>query len=111
MPNKRSAAISVTLTVLLLLLLAVFLVLFEMLALNGVSEGQGVRAITISLVCQGVVMIMAALFARWLTNFLMTKADWNSMMAVASAVLVAACVGGAISFLAAIIAIPLAGLR
>lgn len=111
MLNKKSATISAILTVLLLILLAVFWLLFELIAVNGTSERQGLTAITLLLVCQGVVVILAALFARWLTNFLMTKADWNPFMAVASAVLVAACVGGAISFLAAIIAIPLAGLR
>ena len=111
MPNKRSTAISAILTVLLLIFLAVFLLLFEMIVLNGASEGQGVKAITLSLVFQGAVMLLAALFARWLTNFLMTKADWNSIMAVLSGVLVAACVGGAISFLAAMIAIPLAGIH
>lgn len=111
MSNKTPATISVILTVLLLILLAVLLLLIELIALNGVNERQGVTAMGISLACQGAVLILAGLSARWMTNFLITKADWNHSMAVVTAVLVAASVGGAISFLSVIIAIPVAGIR
>jgi hypothetical protein len=56
-------------------------------------------------------MLLAGVVARWLTNFLITKATWNNIMAIGTAVLVAASVGGAISFLSMIITIPLAGIR
>jgi hypothetical protein len=46
-----------------------------------------------------------------MTNFLIAKAAWNQIMAVVTAVLVAASVGGAISFLSTIIAIAVAGIR
>jgi hypothetical protein len=111
MLNKTPATISIILTILLLIFLAVVLLLFEMIALNGASERQGLIAMGLSLACQGVVMLLAGIFARWLTNFLITKATWNNIMAVATAVLVAASVGGAISFLSIIIAIPVAGIR
>src|SRR5919112_6381916 len=99
MSTKTPATISAMLTVLLLVIVLVFLLLVEMIALNGVSERQGTIAMGISLACQGAVMILAGISARWLTNFLITKANWNHLMAIASAVIVAASVGGAISFL------------
>jgi hypothetical protein len=111
MLNKNPATVSVILTILLLIFIAVVLLLFEMVALNGASERQGLTAMVLSLGCQGVVMLLAGVVARWLTNFLITKATWNNIMAVITAVLVAASVGGAISFLSMIIAIPLAGIR
>jgi hypothetical protein len=111
MLNKTPATISVILTILLLIFLAVVLLLIEMVALNGASERQGLTAMGLSLACQGVVMLLAGIFARWLTNFLITKATWNNIMAVATAVLVASSVGGAISFLSMIIAIPIAGIQ
>jgi hypothetical protein len=111
MSIKTPATISVILTIFFLIFLAVVLLLFEMVALNGASERQGLTAIGLSLACQGVVMILAGIFARWLTNFLITKATWNNIMAVATAVLVTASIGGAISFLSMIIAIPVAGIR
>jgi hypothetical protein len=109
--NKTPATISVILTILLLIFLAVVLLLFEMVALNGASERQGLTAMGLSLGCQGIVMLLAGIFARWLTNFLITKATWNNIMAVSTAVLVASSVGGAISFLSMIIAIPIAGIQ
>jgi hypothetical protein len=111
MLNKTPATISVILTILLLIFLAIVLLLFEMIALNGASERQGLTAIGLALACQGVVMLLAGILARWMTNFLITKATWNNIMAIVTAVLVAASIGGAISFLSMIIAIPIAGIR
>ena len=111
MTIKRPATIAAVSTVILLVLLAVLFLLLQMLALNGTGERQGVTAMGIALACQGAVMLLAAMFARWLTDFLITKADWNHVMAVVSAVLVSASLGGAISFLAMILSIPVAGIR
>ena len=111
MSNLKPAIISTILTVVLLIILAIIFLLFEIIALNGASERQGLTAMGISLACQGVVMLLAGIFARWLTNFLITKATWNNMMAVVTAVLLATSMGGAISFLSMIVAIPIAGIR
>lgn len=82
-----------------------------MLVLNGVSESQGMTAMGVSLVCQGVGAILAALLAGWLTNFVITKFNWNKILAVIIAVIAGALLGGVISFLSIIISIPLAGIR
>jgi len=81
---------------LLLILLAVPALLFEMVVLNGARERQGLTAMGISLACQGIVVILAGIFARWLTNLLITKFNWNTVLAVA--LTVGTLVGGAYHF-------------
>ncbi|MDQ2692424.1 MAG: hypothetical protein M3Y68_10365 [Chloroflexota bacterium] len=111
MSTRSPAAVSAILTVLLLVFLAVVSLLLQMVALNGFSERQGVTAMGISLGCQGIVLLLLALLAARATRFLITKVNWNSMLAVATTVLVATVIGGTISFLSIIISIPIAGIR
>lgn len=111
MTNKRPATISAILTVLILGFLAILSVLLQMVALNGAGERQGATAMGLSLACQGIVIILLAILAARATQFLITRADWNSILAVAVTVFVAATIGGVITFLSSVIAIPLAGIR
>lgn len=111
MRNKTPAAISATLTVLILSLLVVVFVLFQMIALNGASERQGTTAMGIALACQSLVIIFLGIFAAWATNLLIVKVGWDRILAVIVTVIVATTLGGTISFLATIIAIPVAGIR
>ena len=111
MPKKRSASVSAVLTVVVLILLAIISLLLQMVALNGASERQGVTAMGISLACQSLVVIVLASLAARTTRFLVDRVNWNSILAVAVTVLVAAMIGGTISFLSSILAIPLAGVR
>jgi hypothetical protein len=82
-----------------------------MVALNGAGERQGATAMGISLACQGVVMILLAVFSVRATGFLITKVQWNSILAVAVTVTVAAMIGGVLSLLSSILAVPVAGIR
>ncbi|HET9589452.1 MAG TPA: hypothetical protein VFO91_11760 [Anaerolineales bacterium] len=111
MTNKSPAAISALLTVLVLVLLAALFLLFQIVALNGAAERQEMTAMGISLACQSIVIILLGAFAARATNFLILKVAWNSILAVAVTVLFATMIGGAISFLSSIVAIPIAGIR
>ena len=111
MLNKSPATISAVLTVLILVLLAILFLLLQMVALNGASERQGLTAMGIALGCQSLVIILLATLAARATTFLTTKVQWNSILAVVVTVIVAATIGGLISFLASIVAIPVAGIR
>jgi hypothetical protein len=111
MSTKTPAAISATLTILILVLLAVLFVLLQMVALNGFSERQGLTAMGLSLGCQSLVILLLGALAARATTFLITRAEWNSILAVAVTVLAAATIGGAIAFLSTIIAIPVAGIH
>jgi membrane protease YdiL (CAAX protease family) len=109
-PNKTPATISTILTVLILVLLAILFVLLQMVALNGASERQGLTAMGISLGCQSIVVILLGTFAARATTWLITKVQWNSTLAVVITVIVATIIGGAVSFLASVLAIPVAGI-
>jgi hypothetical protein len=110
MLNKTPAIISSILTVILLIIFAILSVFAQMIALNGVSESQGITAMGISLVCQGVGVILAGVFAGWLSRLVITKFNWNKVLAVIVAVMAGILLGGAISLLSTIISIPLAGI-
>jgi hypothetical protein len=111
MLNKTPAAISATLTILILILLAFLFVLLQMVALNGASERQGLTAMGLSLGCQSLVIIMLGALAARATTYLITRVEWNSILAVTVTVLAATTIGGVIAFLSMIIAIPVAGIR
>jgi hypothetical protein len=106
MTNKKPAIISTRLTILLLIIFTILSLFGQMIALNGVSESQGMTAMGISLVCQSVGLILTAIFAGWISNLLITKFNWHKVLAVIAGVLC----GGAISFVSTIISIPLAGI-
>jgi uncharacterized membrane protein YjgN (DUF898 family) len=111
MTSKTPVVISATLTVVILILLGGLFLLLQMVALNGASERQGATALGIALACQSIVIILLGIFAAGATKFLITKVDWDHILAVAMTVLVATTIGGTISFLASVLAIPVAGIR
>jgi len=111
MPDKKPAIISGILTIILLIIFAILSVLTQMIALNGVSERQGMTAMGISLACQAVGVFLAGIFAGWLTNLTLTRFNWNKILAVVIAVIVATLFGGFVSFISTITSIPLAGIR
>ena len=110
MSRKSPATISAILTVLILVFLAIVFVLLQMVALNGATERQGLTAMGLSLGCQSIVVILLATLAARATTFLITKVEWNSILAVVVTVVIASVIGGVISFLTSIIAIPVAGI-
>ena len=111
MSQKTPATISAVLTILILVFLAILFVLLQMIALNGASERQGLTALGLSLGCQSLAVILLATLAARATTFLITRVEWNSILAVVVTVFAAATVGGVISFLATIVSIPIAGIR
>jgi membrane protease YdiL (CAAX protease family) len=110
MTGRSPASISAILTVGVLIFLAIVLLLLQMVLLNGFSEKQGMTAMGISLACQSLVILLLSTLAARSTHLLITKVNWNSLLAVAVTVLAATMIGGTISFLASLIAIPIAGI-
>jgi len=111
MSQKTPATISAVLTILILVFLAILFVLLQMIALNGASERQGLTAMGLSLGCQSLVVILLATLAARATTFLITRIEWNSILAVVVTVFIAATIGGVIAFLATVVSIPIAGIR
>lgn len=73
MSTRTASILSTILGILLLLIFAVLTVIFELIALNGVSESQGMRAIGISLACLGAGAILLGILAWKATNFLIMR--------------------------------------
>lgn len=111
MSIRSPARVSALLTVIVLILLALVSVLLQMVAVNGAGEQQGLTAMGISLACQSIAILVLAALAARATNFLVTRVSWNGILAVVVTVLLATMIGGTISFLSSIIAIPIAGIR
>ena len=111
MPSKTPAILSTVLTILILIVFAVLSVLTQMLVLNGASENQGTTAMGISLGCQGLGMILAGVLSYWLANSAVNKWNWNKVIAVLIAVIAGTTLGGVISAISIIAAIPIAGIK
>ena len=112
MPNKTPITISVILTVLLLILVTIVSMFGQVVLLNGViSERQTTTALGIGLGCNGVTILLAAVFVRWLTKLLLVKFNWNQILAVAVAVILGVGLGAILSFLSIIVGTLAAGIR
>lgn len=111
MSTRTAAILSTILSILMLVIFAVLVVIFEILALNGVPESQGVRAIGISLACLGVGVILLGILAWKLTAFLIQKFKLNPALAVLLTVALMLLIGGTISILSIFISLPLAGIQ
>lgn len=111
MSTKTASIVSVVLTLLVLIVFAVLALFFEMVALNGATGRQGMTAMSISLLCQGTGAILLGWLAWKCTSLLVTKLNFNPILAVIMTVLMAALAGGVFAFLSLIVSIPLAGIR
>lgn len=111
MPSKIPATVSGLSTFIILILVAVLSVFAQMLVLNGASEAQGFNIVSISLICQSVGLFPAIILARWLTNFLITKHNWNNILAILVAVFAGTALGGITSFLSIIVSTLATGIR
>jgi ABC-type xylose transport system permease subunit len=56
-------------------------------------------------------VLLAGLFAGWLSNIMIASFNWNKVLTAVLAVILGTVLGGIVSFLFAIISIPLAGIR
>jgi hypothetical protein len=111
MSNRIPALIAGLSTFFLLIALGVIFVFGQMVLLNGATGDQGFTAMSISVVCQSVGLLLAVILARWLVNLLITKFNWNKVLAVIVAVFAGTFLGGVNAFLSIIVSIPLAGIR
>jgi hypothetical protein len=111
MSNKTPAVIAAILTVVLLVIFSILSVFMEMIVLNGASEKQGTIALGISLVCNGLGIILLGLFSGWFTKFMIVKFNWNKILVVVIAVFLGTTFGAILSFVSFLLSIPLAGIR
>lgn len=110
MPTKVPTVVAVVSTFVIALIISLVLFFGQIVLLNGVSERQASIALAISLGCQGVTLILAALLASRLTKTFIERFKWNNILSVIAAVIAATTLGALAAFLAIIVSIPLAGI-
>lgn len=111
MPAKTPSLIAGLSTFLLTIVLAIVFFFGQIVLLNGASESDAFNALAVSVICQSVVLLLAVILARWLTNLLITKFQWSKALAVVTAVIAGTGLGALASFLSSILSILVAGLR
>ncbi|RJP47549.1 MAG: hypothetical protein C4583_16460 [Anaerolineaceae bacterium] len=112
MPNKTPITVSVILTVILLILVAIVSMFGQVVLLNGViSDSQATTALGIGIGCNGVTIILAGIFSRWLAKLLLVKFNWNQFLAVAVTVILGTGLGAVLSFLSIIVGTLAAGIK
>lgn len=108
MPDKTLSIVSALLTAVLIVLLSVVLFFGTLVMLNGFDDSSGGPALTASIVCQGIGVLLAAILAGALTRLFVNRFNWNKFLAVSLSVLSGLVLGGFISFLSFFISIAIA---
>ena len=109
--SGRTSILPGILTAVLLILVALVFLFGLLVALNGVSEKQGLLAMAIWFFSHLVIVALACFSAQWISKTLISKARWGSFPSVSVAVLSATLIGTAASFLAILFSILLSGIR
>lgn len=112
MSVKTSSTIAGLTTFVLVILLSVFASFMQMVAMNGpATSSPGFTAAAILAVCQSLVLLVCVVVARRLTQWLMTKFNWNGFLAILVSVLGAVVLATGVSFLSMIVGMLGAGVR
>jgi membrane protease YdiL (CAAX protease family) len=109
MPAKTLSIISAVLTVIFVILLGMAFIFLTMVALNGYSGREGDAALIITLVCQGVGLILSGILAGWLTRLFIEKFNWNKILAVILSIFAGSTLGTVLVFAALVLSIFTAG--
>lgn len=108
MPTKTPSIVSTIITVILLLLFSAASMFMLLVALNGFTGSEGTPALTTSLICNGIGIILAAVLAWKLPGWLIGKFNWNSIVAVLVSALVGFFIGGGLSLVSLFIGVIVA---
>ena len=110
-PSKPPVVVSVILTIILLLLVTAVSFFMQIILMNGVmSSRQTNTALTVSLACQGVNIILGAIFAGWLTRLFLTRFNMNKVLAVIVAIIPVAILAAVLAFIAIFVGLAAAGI-
>lgn len=111
MPNKTPSIIAGLSTFLILIVVGILSVFGQIVLLNGASESLAFNALSISVICQSAGLLFAVILARWLTKWLLTKFNWNTVLAIITAVIAATGFGALVSFSSIILSTLFTGIR
>ena len=108
MPTKTPSIVSTLVTVILLILFVIASGFFLLVALNGFDSSSGEPALITALTCNILGIIVAAVLAWQLPKWLITKFNWNNIVAVIVSVVVGFILGSGLSGVAMFIAVLMA---
>ena len=111
MPNKTPAILSGILTFFLLSIVVFFVTFAQVVILNGASEKQGSVAIGGLLLGGIITTLTMGSLAGFVTNHLITKRNWNKVVAVVIPVLIGTTLGLFLSLLLVFVTISVAGIQ
>ena len=112
MPTKTPITISVIVTVIMLILVGIGSMFGQIVLLNGVMDAtKGNIALGIGLGCNGVTILFAGIFSRWLAKLLLGKANWPAFPSVMVTVIVSVGLGVFFSFMSIIVGTMAAEIR
>lgn len=112
MPDRVPSIISVVATLVLSVAVGLLLLAVQAIALNGVLDtSKASTSIEMGVICQGISVLIAAVFAGWFSSLLIRRFDWNKTMAIVAAVIVGTLLSTCFAFLSTVVSIPLAGIR
>jgi hypothetical protein len=112
MPNKTPITISVILTIILMILVVIVSMLGQIVLLNGViSDRQATTALGVGLGCNGLTVILAAIFVGWMSRLLLVKFNWTPFLSAAISIIAATGLGAVFSFLSIIVGTIAAGIK
>lgn len=109
MPAKTLSIISAVLTVILNILIGIFLFVMTLVALNGFGDREGTAAVMITLICQGVGVILSAVLAARLTRRFVEKSNWNRTLSVILSIFAGTTLGTILAFASLALSIFAAG--
>ena len=110
MTPKLSSIISRVLIAIILVVIGATIFVVEIIALNGFSDREAGPALITALICHGASAILVVILVGRLTRLLMTKFDWNGILAMMMSVFAGTLSGGFLFFLATILSILLASM-
>ena len=112
MRNNLPAVVSALATFVLLGIIGFLMFVAQIIALNGViDQSKASTSIGMGFLCQGLSILLASVFAGWFANTLIMRFDWSRAMAVIASVIRGTLLGAAISLIAVVLSIPIAGIR
>jgi len=109
--RKTHSTIAGLSTFFILIAIGVLSIFWQLVLLNGETDSDAFNLLAISAIGQSIWLLIAVIIARWLSNLLITKFNWNKFLAILVAIIIPTGLGAVISFLLIFIPTLLAELQ
>lgn len=111
MSTKATATVAGLSTFFLLIVVAVAFFFGQVVLLNGASGSQSSTALGVGATCLAISLLPSVILARWLTNLLITKFDWNKFLVIVIAIISSVGLGSVLMFLSIMVGTLASGIR